>query len=623
MLPGGPYEGERYRHHRHPVSRLWFNALDSGRWSRYAATGPTQNGKTLMCYVAPILYHLFEIGETVIVGLPTMDMAKDKWEQDFKPVIQASEYRDLLPTSGEGSRGGDIKRSITFRNGATLRFMTAGGNDKKRAGYTSRVLGVTETDGMDESGDSSREADKIEQLEGRTRAFGRTGKRVYLECTVSIERGRIWQEVKNGTDSKIVRRCPHCGEWVAPEREHLVGWEKAQSEEEAAELSHFICPDCLAPWSEQDRTSAAETVKLVHRGQEITSDGVIVGEPIKTQTLGFRWSAIDNPFETAGNLGAEEWKAKKSADRENAEKKMRQFIWCLPYEPPDVDLTPLSADQIQEKRTDSQRGVVPDGCIGIAVGVDTGKRVLHWDAKAIMPDGSKLVIDYGKQRVDADRLGVFQGLLESFRALRAKFEAGWNGRRPEQVWIDSGYHEHTRAIYALCEESNNGLKLWQQRYRPTRGYGEGQRNLGRYIAPTSKAQDIVFVGREYDIRRARSNGKIIHGVLVVNVNADHWKSELHQGLLIPRGEPGSISLFASSDTFEHSEYTAHLLAEKQVEKFVPARGNVIVWERVDRQNHFLDAGYLATVAGEFMLAMRKGAVESRKVVSIPQHMRRA
>jgi phage terminase large subunit GpA-like protein len=162
-----------------------------------------------------------------------MAMAKDKWKEDFLPVIDASVYRELLPTSGEGSRGGDVKQAIKFRNGATMRFMTAGGNDKKLAAYTSRVVAITEADGMDEAGETSREADKIEQIEARTRAFGRRGKRVYLECTVSIERGRIWQELKNGSDSKILRPCLHCGEYVLPEREHLKGWQQARSEEEA------------------------------------------------------------------------------------------------------------------------------------------------------------------------------------------------------------------------------------------------------------------------------------------------------------------------------------------------------------------------------------------------------
>jgi hypothetical protein len=58
---------------------------------------------------------------------------------------------------------------------------------------------ITETDGMDESGEGSREADKIEQLEGRTLAYG-SAKRIYLECTFSIETGRINREITTGTN---------------------------------------------------------------------------------------------------------------------------------------------------------------------------------------------------------------------------------------------------------------------------------------------------------------------------------------------------------------------------------------------------------------------------------------
>ena len=42
-------------------------------------------------------------------------------------------------------------------NGATLKFMSGGGGDKSRAGFTARVLVVTETDGMDTPGHPGRE----------------------------------------------------------------------------------------------------------------------------------------------------------------------------------------------------------------------------------------------------------------------------------------------------------------------------------------------------------------------------------------------------------------------------------------------------------------------------------
>ena len=105
----------------------------------------------------PLLDHLFELGETVICGLPDMDMAADKWREDLMPVIARSKFKDLLPSAGGGSRGGRVE-SLQFVNGATLTFMSGGGSDKSRAGFTSRVVVITETDGMDTAGGAAARA---------------------------------------------------------------------------------------------------------------------------------------------------------------------------------------------------------------------------------------------------------------------------------------------------------------------------------------------------------------------------------------------------------------------------------------------------------------------------------
>ena len=328
IIPDGPFQGRHFRCHRQPYTGLWFDAVDSGCWSRHVATGPTQSGKTLACFVIPIVYHLFEVGETVICGLPDMDMAADKWREDLLPVIEQSRYRELLPKRGGGSRGGRVE-TIQFRNGATLKYMSGGGGDKSRAGYTSRVVAVTETDGMDQPGGTSRESDKITQLEARTRAYG-SRKRIYLECTVSTEEGRTWQEYKSGTQSSILLPCPHCRAWVAPEREHFVGWQGADSQAAARASGAFSCPECGEFWTAEQRIEANRQGKLIHRGQSIGADGQVTGAPPATDTLGFRWSAVNNLFLAPGDIAADEWRASRSADEENAEREMRQFVWCLP-----------------------------------------------------------------------------------------------------------------------------------------------------------------------------------------------------------------------------------------------------------------------------------------------------
>lgn len=616
VLPSGPCEGERFRLETQPFVGLWFREVDTGRWRRHIITGPSQSGKTLLGSAIPICYHLFEIGERVVYGVPDLDMVRDKWESDLLPVIERTRYRDLLPRVGGGSRGGGTKM-IRFRNGAILRFMTSGGRDKSRSAFTSRVLVVTEVDGWISS-EASLEADKIKQLEARLRAYG-SRKRVYLECTVTVESGRIWSEYQAGTASRIVLPCPHCHGWVSPEREHLAGWRDTDSVQEARAKAFFACPECGQAWSEEDRRAANLAGRLVHRGQEITLDGQIVGAIPETDAFGFRWSGVNNLFATAGDLGADEWNGARARDRDNAERELRQFIWCVPYELPEIDLTPLDPEALRKRTGGLKKGILPPGCIGISVGIDTGKRALNWVAIAWLASGGGRVIDYGVQTVEADRLGILRGLVEALRRLKEYFDQGWHGadgaiRGPDQVWIDCGWHEHTDAVYEFCLEANKGLAIGRERYRPAKGYGEGERFSGRYQPPKALSRDVRFIGEEFHLSlHRRAKGFLVH------VNADHWKSELHQRLAMPAEEPSAIVLYEGADKWEHSEFVDEITAEEQHEKLDANNRPVATWVRVRRKNHKLDASYYAAAAGMFLLMIRpvaQAAVRSESVSRI-------
>src|SRR4051812_24886925 len=104
VIPDGPFAGRRFRLDRHPVARLLFEELT--RWRRAFVTGPNQDGKSLLGFVIPAMYLLFERRETVILGVPTLEMAEDKWNVDILPVIKASRYAKYLPARGKGSKQG-------------------------------------------------------------------------------------------------------------------------------------------------------------------------------------------------------------------------------------------------------------------------------------------------------------------------------------------------------------------------------------------------------------------------------------------------------------------------------------------------------------------------------------
>lgn len=588
-LPDGPFKGLRFRCDRQPFTRVFLDLVDTLKWNRIATTGGSQSGKTWIATIVPTLYHLFEMKETVIFGIPSMEMAADKWHLDLLPAIKASKFADLLPRNGSGSKGGKIE-SIQFQNGATLKFMSGGGDDKKRSAFTSRVVVITEVDGMDEAGETSREADKISQIEARTMAFG-DRKRIYLECTVSIKEGRIWQEYSKGTATRIFLPCVKCGEFVHPTRDSLQGWADAADEVEAKANAAVFCPQCGEAWSDDELAVANRAAVAVHRGQEIACDGTISGPVPQTDTLGFRWDAINNRFLSPGFVAAEEWKAQRAEDEENAEKKLRQFFWAIPYEPGALDTTPLEYTAIMARTKPKHlRGVIPENSDYITVGVDVGKRLLYWTAIAWRRNGDGHVLDYGRQEVASDQLGEKRAIMIALRELRDNtLRDGWqlgDERVPANThWIDSGYQ--TDVIYEFCRESGAA-------YLPVDGLGTAH-ELKKYTKPKTTGTTVRKIGEGYHIavipaRRA----------LVAEVHADHWKSRVHEGLATPIGQPGAITLYQPErDPNEHLSFAKQLTAEKRKEEFEQGKGMTVTWVRERRENHWLDSTYYAAAAGAF------------------------
>lgn len=583
-IPSGKFKGRKFRCDRQPYSGLWFDQISSGRWRRMAATGPVQSGKSLTALVIPAMYHLFEIGETIIVGLPSMEMAADKWEKDFGPAIEASRYRDFIPSSGSGSRGGKFT-SMTFRNGATLRFMSGGGNDKKRAGYTARVVFITEADGMDEPGDNSREADKVTQIEARTESYGDQAM-IYLECTTSIDTGRIWQEYIHGSQSRIVVQCRDCGLWVTPEREHLVGWQDAESQVGAKANGRFCCPECGILWSEDDRELANQQARLVHRGQEITPEGVIVGEPPETDTLGFRWNGFNNLFQKAGDLAVKEFGAARSADPDNAETGLLQFSWALPIKPQKFDTVSLDQQAIIKRLGKAGRGVLPPDTVAITVGQDLGAHVGYYLAIAWQANAVGIIFDYAAFDISSRDMAIDVAIITALRTQRdTVFEVGWDGRIPDLVWTDSGYE--MKAVYAFTRESGG-------RYRPTKGHGIAQERSTPYFEPHKPTQEIPVIGDGWHVAY-----QVDERTWLIHINSDHWKTRSHQYLASPPGQPGSLVLYNTSPQ-EHLTLARHLTAERRIEEFKPGKGTVVRWHRDRKQNHYLDCLMQACAAADHL-----------------------
>lgn len=594
VIPEGRYAGRKFRIERAPWARHFFDAVDSGRYNRFASTGPVQSGKTLSTVVIPALWHLFEWRESVILGVPSMDMAYDKWRQEFLPVIQASpKLRRFLADRGRGSRGGTFE-SITFTNGATLKIMSGHGGDEKRSAYTARVVVITEADKMDEAGESSREADPITQLEARTASFA-DDKRIYLECTVSIEEGRIWREYSHGsTHSQIIHTCPSCGADQAVDRENLAGWQESADEMQAAQDSHFFCTACGVVWEEDERRQMNLASRCVDRRD-------------RTATFGFRWNAFHNLFWPAGWIGAKEWtRAQHDAEDvagEASEKELRQFVWALPAAPDKFAAIDLDAHALCERMPAADeerqwvRGIVPHDAAVLTLGIDVGKHCLHWVLVAWRPRGIAHVVEYGVWDVPGSSMAVDRAVLTGLLSfVEERLRPGWPDLRgkvhwPAAVVVDAGYQPD--AVYEFCRRMRKEDPTHPKRFLPAIGRGTSQQKTVAAPVPKSGGK-IVHRGDFYEVKAFADRG----GAYGLEVNADHWKSTVHERLATPAGASGSLVFHQVPAAKEHLTIAKHLTNEKVVQEFVPGKGVVDKWVNESRRpNHYFDATYNSLVAG--------------------------
>ncbi|MDH3601972.1 MAG: phage terminase large subunit family protein, partial [Candidatus Tectomicrobia bacterium] len=592
IIPSGQFKDRKYSCSRQPFSAHWFDLVDTTAWPEMVITGPSQSGKTLIGFVIPICYYLFEIQETVIAAVPDGDMVRDKWEQDIEPVISRTRYAELIPKSGPGSKGGKVE-SIKFRNGSILRFMTAGGSDKSRAGFTARIICMTETDGFDVRTSTSEEADKIQQIEARARSEPFLNRRIFKECTVSVPDGHTWRKYESGTATSIKTPCPHCGDWVQLEREDFKGWQDAKTEVEAIEGAYFQCSSCAVKWSELDRVRANHKSQVLHRGQSLVG-GEVEGNAPSTYTLGFRWSAVNNLLTPASDVGLDEWHGARAPDEDNEQRKLSQFVWSIPYQMSGEEEVKLTLDMIYSRSVDLGRGVCPDDTRWVTVGVDVNKPVLHWTSIAWRLEDEVVnghIIDYGKQGVRVAALGFEAGVIEAVVKLEGKLGYGWSNTPEDRIYhravIDSRWQtgEMVKAVKALKNP----------RWRNFMGLGQGHWKKKSYIHPEKHAKGYVWVGNMAFERVLQT-----HKCKFILADANYWKTWLHSRLVLDdrkEDSAGDLSIFATTDERDRAQFGMHLTAEVERYRFEKGKGLIREWESIRSANHWLDSTYMACVAG--------------------------
>lgn len=595
----GPYAGHPFRVERQPFTGLLFDELDSGRWPTVYITGPSQSSKTLSGFVIPTLRDAVELRQDVVLGIPEADMATDKWDKDFLPTLAASPaLRPLIPAVGPGSRGGRVRDRITLTSGVDLKIITCGGQDTAKAGFTASRIRVTEAAGWSKASERSVEANPLRQLIARMRSFRRHERSLIVEGTTTIEdelpwsaRGSDDDDTVVSTRSRIVSQCPHCEAWVSPEREHLVGWDGAESEQQAADQACFICPSCAVILSEAERREMNRGAKLLHHGQTIDKHGRISGDLPPTSTLWFRWTAFNNLLLDAADTAIDEWKAAQieegTVDGENAERELCQFCHAVPFKSQLAAYEPLAASAVRKRRETFGRNELPPDVTHLTMGVDLGDWTAWWLVIAFRADGTLLVPAYGAfdvKRNQGDDLE--KRIAQSLREFRNEVgDVGIAGRMFDRILVDCGYRPDDVATFVRSTGPP-----FETRWSAARGRGLST-NHGGYEHPRKASKDKPRVGLQW---YGQINFK--RKIPEYTFNADFWKLYVQERLRVKQGAPGSLVLHRADGKNEHAKLSRHLVSEQLEPRWDEKKGLVKVWVKKG-QNHWLDCAAMACVAG--------------------------
>jgi len=598
IVNDGPHKGP-FRVANQPVIGLWFDEIDSGRWVEHYFTGPSQWGKTLVGFIAPALYYTAELGEKYVLGVPDMKMGQNKWEIDLKPAFDSAPgLRWLLPKSGQGSRGGEVKDSVYLNNGSAFKWMTAGGDDSNKAGYTARVIGVTEAARFSQSSATSVEADPLSQLTARLRAHSKISQRIFVEGTTTIEEELPWRARSLSSKSQIVVPCPHCGKWISPERDHLGGYEDAESEIEAGEKTYWFCYACGEIISEEQRLKSIRDCRLIHAGQSINDHGDVIGEPPKTRRLFFRVTPFLNALLKTSDLGEEEWRADRldedSPEKHNEEKRQCQFVWCSPYKPPQEDYEEIDRDELARRTLSGHpRGVVPDDTELLVVTTDIGSKVGWWACVAHRSNGLRHLVECDSFEIESHRYTVKKAIVLALNNLYESFRDGWRKAdgticKLDVWWCDKNYCPEAVEAFARKIKNSSGRKRW---FLPATGLGESKFKSRKYIVPRKSGNEV----RQIDpdglwhlkwVRRAQ--------VLAVEWDADSGKQRVLKSVTIPATSEGALTFFVAP-LKSHRKLTQHLANERLEWVDDPFRGRVQKWHRRG-DNHYLDCLAMADTA---------------------------
>ena len=606
MIVEGPLVGEagapiHWSPDAFPLQATVLDAIDDPRWAKVCMmTAPQAFGKTAGVVVPLLMWGIAHMGEPVIYMAGSTDDASTQYGAKIKPVIDAydaaSDVDDLVPENPDFG-GKHFYRMYT--NGSAMHVLGAE-SIGRLSGKTARIAAPDDVQAYPER--LPKFGHPADYVATRTAAF--PGDRTYLlySGTAGTVGCWLWRTLSASACFCPFVPCLGCGTFQLIEFDRFVydaedldavkagTWMRCAVAKCDHQITFADLPRMLRRHLWVSMPPDADWVlKPPEGGTTIDrkTASIYPATQRNTNVAGFWANAFYWPWGRSwGELAAEYVSRKEDPDKMLD---WQQNYLVRPFEEPQVDEDAMEPQDIYALRVESHRwktipaaaGVHEDkGVVIVTADVQAGfiwYLVWAWNLET----GSSWLVELGRFGKGGET-GEFGSKGEKVRAwksraaqaldgLWSKEVAGWSvvGPGGEELarvnaargGIDCGFLRET--IQTWCRMRNGGR--WAGKWLPI----EGSQSRARGKVPMWPG-----IGQPTIERKTKRR--------YYDCNTNRAKLIVRDILMIPPGEPGSLTLPGDMPDYPREVFGKHLCSEQ----FDSERG---VWKQIAHENHLLDA----------------------------------
>lgn len=491
---------------------------------------PTQVGGT-ECLNNMIGYVIVQDPSSTLVVYPTLDLAEFTSKNRIKPMVEICQSLN--------EKFDDTSKLLELQFDGMYLVLSGANSPASLASRPIRYLFLDEVDKY--PANSGKEADPTSLARERTKTFS-NNKKIFQTSTPTLKTGPIWQEwLGADTQYQYYCTCPHCG-FQDIFRFKNLKFDTKTTPERARESSYYVCPDCGAIITDNEK------LKMIETGEWRNVNG---GKSRKR--IAFWINVFYSPWVRFGDIAYEFVSSKRYP------LKLMNFVNSWLAEPWEDVETSNSSEMVLSKQNSYEKGVVPKDTVLITAGADIQRKSLYYTIRAWQSDMSNHKIESGQ--------------IYSFKELEnvmntTFYDEFGQGYMVNLCCVDSG--DQTDDVYDFCYYNYE----WSV---PVKG-------------------SSTKMNTKYTISKIDKANSIANGMKLVVIDTDFYKDMISARIKRKGDQSGGFFVHDGCEL----EYAEQISSEHKVVEKTKAGKTIETWKpkKSNADNHYLDCEVYAYCAAD-------------------------